>query len=73
MSNQFKAGNTYSMRSVCDHNCIWTYEVVRRTAKSVWLKDSKGDVKRCVVSVYDGAEHVMPKGRYSMAPILVAA
>jgi len=75
MSNtetNFDAGRTYSMTSVCDSNCRWTFKVVRRTAKSVWLMDDSGEISRRVISRYNGEEQVFPLGKYSMAPILGA-
>jgi len=78
---KFVPGNTYSMRSVCDHECVWTYLVVRRTAKSVWLSETTystrhgrepGPVKRKLISVWRGEEQVQPHGRYSFSPILGA-
>jgi len=79
---KFIAGETYSCRSVCDHNCIWAYNVQRRSAKTVWIwevgagrrEDSPTiEVKARRITVYKGEETVFPKGRYSMAPILSAA
>lgn len=71
----FEIGQTYSMRSICDHNCVWTYTVTARTAQTVTITDGK-EVKRCRVSKkiseYRGAETVYPLGQYSMAPSLTA-
>lgn len=73
---QFEVGKTYSMRSVCDSNCIWSYEVVARTACTVTLKDEDGEIKKCRVSkkasAYANAETVLPEGSYSMCPMLRA-
>jgi len=68
----FEAGRTYAMTSVCDSNCRWTFKVVRRTAKSVWLLNDEGETVRRVISTYNGEEQVFPLGKYSMAPILGA-
>lgn len=72
---QFEVGNKYSMRSICDHNCVWTYEVVERTAQTITISDGK-KVKKCriskKISEYRGAESVYPLGQYSMCPILSA-
>ena len=67
-TNTFKAGSTYSTRSVCDHNCIFSIEVVSRTAKT--LRTADGKTLR--ISIYDGVEQVKPCGSYSMAPIISA-
>ena len=68
----FEIGTTYFMRSPCDHNCIWEYEVARRSAKSVWLKDSEGKVTRRAIKVWSDVETCSPLGTYSMSPILSA-
>ncbi len=72
---KFEAGNVYSCNSIGDSNCWWHFEVVRRTAKSVWIREvGSEEVKRKAVSVsYDGsAETISPLGSYSMAPSLKA-
>jgi hypothetical protein len=72
----FKAGSKYSCRSVYDRNCVWTFLVTKRTAKSIWLEDVDGAIesKRYVVKedYRVETEMVLPLGRYSMAPILRA-
>lgn len=72
---KFEVGNKYSMRSACDHNCVWTYEVVERTAQTITIDDGK-EVKKCRInkrlSEYRNAESVYPLGQYSMCPILSA-
>ena len=70
---KFKPGKTYSMRSICDHDCIWHCEIISRTAKFVTLK-IEGDrtVVRCGVTEMDDSERCYPSGKYSMAPVLRA-
>lgn len=69
----FVSGATYSCRSIGDHNCVWAYEVTRRTTKTVWLKEcGTSEVKAFRVKVWNGVECVLPKGSYSMAPTLAA-
>lgn len=77
MSNtetKFEAGRTYYTRSVCDHECIFRFEVVRRTARSVWIVEpgSSKPPARKAISVWQGVETIKPHGSYSMAPILSA-
>lgn len=76
MSNQvnFETGSTYQVRSIGDQNCVWTFEVIRRTDKSIWV-NCKNDYqnKRLVVSVREGVEVVKPFGVYSMSPTLRAS
>lgn len=73
----FEVGKEYSMRSACDHNCVWRFEVVGRTEQTVTLRGvncNDGGVKRInkKVSEWAGRETVFPFGRYSMAPCLRA-
>lgn len=73
---KFEVGKTYSMSSPCDHNCVWTYTVVKRTAKTVTLVDKYGEKKVCRISdkrtALWGGEVVNPLGNYSMSPVLEA-
>ncbi len=73
MTTQFEAGNDYTMRSPCDHNCMWTYTVKRRSATNVWLEGEDGKTIRRRVAVFMGTETCKPIGSYSMAPTLSAA
>lgn len=72
---KFEIGNTYSMKSICDHECVWTYTVVKRTATTITITDGK-DATTCrinkIVSERNNAETIYPIGRYSMAPSLHA-
>ncbi len=72
---KFEIGKSYSMRSACDHNCIWTYTVTNRTAQTVTISDGK-EVKKCriskKISEYRNAETIYPLGQYSMCPSLTA-
>ena len=71
----FEINETYSMRSACDHNCVWTYKVISRTKATVTLSDGK-EVIKCRInkqySEYRNAETVFPLGKYSMCPTLSA-
>jgi hypothetical protein len=69
----FKAGQTYGAKSICDSNCIFKFKVIRRTAKSIWIVGGQiKDITRKAITVIDGRETVKPLGSYSMAPILRA-
>lgn len=72
---KFEIGKEYTMRSVCDHNCVWAYTVTDRTAQTITITDGK-TTKKCrinkAISEMDNREAVFPEGRYSMAPILRA-
>jgi hypothetical protein len=72
---QFEVGKEYYMTSPCDHNCVWAYKVLSRTAQTVTLQQiSQHDEKpiRRKISIWDDCESVMPLGSYSMAPCLRA-
>ena len=72
---KFEIGKTYSMRSICDYNCIWSYKVIARTEKTITISDGK-EVKTCrinkVYSEYNNTETIFPLGKYSMCPTLNA-
>jgi hypothetical protein len=77
MNIEFQIGQTYRCRSICDHNCIWDYTVVARTAKTVVLLEAEHPARRrgsfrCKIKVWDGVETVSPQGRFSFAPVLSA-
>lgn len=72
---KFEIGKTYSMRSICNHECVWTYTVTARTAKTITVTDGKQTLKLRInqkISEYSNAETVYPLGRYSMCPSLSA-
>ena len=72
---KFEIGKTYSMRSICDQNCIWSYKVIARTEKTITISDGK-EVKTCRInkaySEYNNTETIFPLGKYSMCPTLNA-
>lgn len=72
MNTKFESGKTYSTRSACDHNCVFSYEVVKRTTKTVTLKDNYGKQTRRGVKERNGIEFCYPEGVYSMCPVLTA-
>ena len=71
---KFEVGKTYSTRSACNHEMVYSWTVVRRTEKCVWLRERDGDkdVRRSVKVYEDGIETIYPDGRYSMCPVLSA-
>ena len=66
----FRIGRVYTARSVCDHNCVFSFRIVSRSPKSITFDNGKR-VKVRVDAV--GDEWAMPLGTYSMAPILRAS
>lgn len=72
---KFEIGKKYSVRSISNNDCVWTYEVIKRTAKTVTITDGE-EVKTCRIngklSEYREAETILPLGNYSMCPVLSA-
>ena len=67
---RFKEGQELATRSICDHNCIFTAVVVKRTAKTVTIADDMRGTRRCKIHIDDdGCEYIFPHGKYSMASI----
>ena len=64
----FQAGRTYSTRSICDHNCIFSITVAKRTAKTIVTTEGK----TLRIALWNGVESVKPHGNYSMAAIIRA-
>lgn len=69
---KFETGKTYSCRSLCDHECIWSFTVANRTEKTITTTEGKTFKVNTKLSEYNQAETVFPLGRYSMAPTLRA-
>ena len=71
---QFQVGKTYSTRSACDWDCIFSFTIVRRTATSVWI-EYHGKINRRRVFTWNAnspVEFCYPLGKYSMAPVINA-
>lgn len=72
---KFEIGRKYSVSSICDHNCVWTFTVTARTAQTITITDGK-ETKKCRINKkyteYRNAETVFPFGQYSMCPMLSA-
>lgn len=68
---RFEVGRTYSTRSICDHDCVYSFTILARTAKSVTV-EVHGKTVRRGLSIYDGVEQFKPFGSYSMAAIISA-
>ena len=72
---RFKTGETYHMRSVGDHNCVWNYIVARRTDRSIWIVDAdrpNEEPARRAVKRWGSVEQCLPLGSFAMAPVLGA-
>lgn len=68
----FQVGQTVSCRMAGDHNMVWLYTVVSRTAKFVTLEGSDGRTVRVGVKMNADGEWALPDGAYSMAPVVRA-
>ena len=70
---KFEVGKTYKMRSVGDYNCIWYYNIIKRTAKTVTIQQvDKKAIGIYHIKEYNDTEYIMPLGRFSMSPSLRA-
>ena len=68
---KFNVGQTYSTRSIGDWNCIFSFTILARTAKTVTVNVSGKTVKRGL-SVWEDVEQFKPFGTYSMCAIISA-
>ena len=74
---KFNVGQVYSTRSACDYDCIFSYIVVKRTDKSIWIQDIRngkptGEIERKKIQNYYSDAESVSLGNYSMAPIITA-
>lgn len=69
----FEVGDVISCRSAGDHECVFTFTVLRRTAKFVTL-GYQDRTYRVGIRINDngGVEYCHPFGTYSMAATLRA-
>jgi hypothetical protein len=68
---KFQVGRTYATRSIGDYDCIFSFTILGRTAKTVTTEVHGKTVKRGL-TVYDGVEQFKPFGSYSMCAIIRA-
>jgi hypothetical protein len=69
-SDTFVIGQELSCRSVGDWNCVFSFKVVKRSAKFVTLLYHGIEHKVSVRNWSDGCEYCYPLGTFSMAPLL---
>ena len=68
-----KAGDTLTARSVCDHNCVFSVEIIARKGNFATVKTSMdGTSRKKIHKDSDGNEFLFALGQYSMAPIFRA-
>ena len=70
---RFKVGKTYATRSACDHDCIFSFTILGRTAKTVTVDVHGKTVRRGLALDYDGSECFKPFGTYSMCAVIRAS
>lgn len=69
---KFEVGATYETRSACDHDCIYSFTVIARTAKQITIREHGREDFRRGIFIYDGQEKCKPYGTYSMCPVISA-
>ncbi len=62
-----KTGETLTARSIGDHNCIFTAEILARKGQFATVKTQNG-TKRTKIHSDENGEFIFALGRYSMAP-----
>jgi hypothetical protein len=67
----FIVGKTYWDRSICDYDCVFTFKILARTAKTVTVEVHGKTVKRGV-SIWENVERFKPFGTYSMCAVVSA-
>jgi hypothetical protein len=72
MTTQFQVGRTYSIRSICDYECVYSFTILSRTAKTISVSVRGAIVRRKVGIDEKGIEYFMPYGSYSLAPCVGA-
>lgn len=75
MIKTFEIGKTYQTRSIGDHDCIFSFEVLKRTSKTIAIKENgKISTKKVSIKIegLDDIEICYPLGKYSMAPVIRA-
>lgn len=67
----FEIGKKYFDTSVCDHNCVFTIEIIKRTEKTVTFR-RRNEERRAKIYTDKEGEYIIPD-RYSMAPVFRAS
>ena len=67
---KFEIGKEYFDTSACDHNCVFTIKIVKRTDKTVTF-ERNGKTRRTKLFSDERGEYIIPY-RYSMAPVFRA-
>ena len=67
---KFEIGKEYFDRSACNHDCIFTIKIIKRTEKTVTF-ERNGKTRRAKLFFDEHGEYIIPE-RYSMAPVFRA-
>lgn len=67
---KFEIGKEYFDTSACDHECVFTIKIVKRTDKTVTF-ERDGKTRRAKLFSDERGEYIIPD-RYSMAPVFRA-
>lgn len=70
--SKFEVGKHYATRSLCDHDCIYTVQVVARTTQTVTIEEHGERTRRKIFIDWNGNEAIRPHGSYSMSAIISA-
>jgi len=68
----FEVGKTYSTRSACNSDCVFSVTIASRTKSTVTTTDGKRFTIAKNETQWNQAETIFPWGRYSMAPAIKA-
>ena len=68
----FETGKTYTTRSIVNSDTTISVTVLRRTAKTIYVKGDALTNGTLRVWEYNGIEQVAPWGKYSMSPVISA-
>lgn len=71
MTTQFQIGHTYYDRSACDHECVFFFMILARTAKTITFT-YRNETKKRGIYIANGVECFRPFGTYSMCAIVNA-
>ena len=71
MIKKFEVGKNYSV-SPCGSECIFTFKIVKRTIKNVWITGGRVFAGRKLITIHENSETINSLGVYSMSPVLRA-
>lgn len=69
---QFEVGKSYSCKSPGDQDCIFEFEILKRTAKTITIQSGNDKYTRRI-RIQDDIEVIDPLGSYSLSPVLRAS